>query len=81
MVFHLLVIVPCSPEKVNKPTESNEDGPIYRTVYIARVCCEKLQHTLLHGYFFKNLEYPCPYWTLRETRLRVAEEMLDSAMT
>ena len=33
------------------------------------------------GYFFKNLEYPCPYWTLRDTRLRVAEEMLDCAMT
>ena len=32
-------------------------------------------------YFFKNFEYPCPYWTLRDTRLKVAEEMLDWAIT
>jgi hypothetical protein len=31
--------------------------------------------------YFSSLEYPLPYWTQRLTRLRVAEEISDWAMT
>ena len=37
---------------------------------------------LLFSHFsFSRLEYPCPYWTQRETRLSVAEEMSAWDMT
>ena len=32
-------------------------------------------------YFFSSLEYPLPYCTHRDTRLKVAEEMSACAMT
>ena len=35
----------------------------------------------INFYFFNTVEYPLPYWTHRETRLKVAEEISDCCIT
>lgn len=56
----------------------------YIFIIMKRKEFDKKKVLLLAGpeiYFFNSLEYPLPYCTQRETRLRVAEDMSAWAMT